>query len=187
MKKLSWLLIMAMLISLFAFTASAEGEYAQAPMFDELVESGELPPVEERIPEVPKIVDEISAEYLDFECGNYGGTLRLTTQVVNWDADGFVGNTEALLTMESVNSGIVTPNIVEAYEVNDDNTEFTFTLRKGLKWSDGTPVTMDDFKFGIENVVFNEEITPVVAAWMRDAGSAAGDPFTLHYSLLLFH
>ena len=44
MKKLSWLLIMAMLISMFAFTASAEGEYAQAPMFDALVESGELPP-----------------------------------------------------------------------------------------------------------------------------------------------
>jgi len=177
MKKLSWLLVLAMLLSMCAFSASAEGEYTQAPMFDELVESGELPPVEERIPEVPKIVDEISAEYLDYECGNYGGTLRLTTQVVNWDADGFVGNTEALLTMESVNSGIVTPNIVENYEVNDDNTEFTFTLRKGLKWSDGTPVTMDDFKFGIENFIFNEELTPIVAAYMRDGGTSEGNPF----------
>ena len=177
MKKLSWLLVLAMLISMFAFSASAEGEYTQAPMLDAAVEAGELPPVEERLPEVPKIVDEISAEYLDYECGNYGGTLRLTTQVVNWDADGFVGNTEALLTMESVNSGIVTPNIVQDVQVNDDNTEFTFTLRKGLKWSDGTEVTMEDFKFGIENFIFNEELTPIVSAYMRDGGTSEGAPF----------
>ena len=44
MKKLSWLLVLAMLLSMCAFSASAEGEYTQAPMFDELVESGELPP-----------------------------------------------------------------------------------------------------------------------------------------------
>ncbi len=177
MKKLSWLLVLAMLISMMSFTASAEGTYTQAPMLDARVEAGELPPVEERLPEVPKIVDEVSAEYLDFECGNYGGTIRLTTQVVNWDADGFVGNTEALMTMESVNSGIVTPNIVQDCQVNEDNTEFTFTLRKGLKWSDGTPVTMEDFKFGIENFIFNEELTPIVAAYMRDGGTSEGNPF----------
>jgi len=34
MKKLSWLLVLAMLLSMCAFSASAEGEYTQAPMFD---------------------------------------------------------------------------------------------------------------------------------------------------------
>ena len=177
MKKLSWLLVLAMLLSMCTF-ASAEGEYSQSPMLDARVEAGELPPVEERLPEVTKLPDEISDEYLDYECGNYGGTLRLTTQVVNWDADGFVGMNEALLTMESVNSGIVTPNIVESYEANEDNTVFTFKLRNGLKWSDGTEVTMEDFKFGIENYVFNEELTPVVSAYMRDGGTSEGEPFT---------
>ena len=178
MKKLSWLLVLAMLISMLSMTASAEGTYTQAPMLDAAVEAGELPPVEERLPEVPKIVDEVSAEYLDYECGNYGGTLRLATQVVNWDADGFVGMNEALMTMQSVNSGIVTPNIVGDVQANEDNTEFIFTLRKGLKWSDGSPVTMEDYKFGIENVVFNEELTPVVSSYMRDGGSSKGEPFT---------
>ena len=178
MKKLSWLLVLAMLISMFAFTASAEGEYAQSPLFDELVESGELPPVEERLPEVPRVAKEILDEYLDLEIGNYGGTLRLTTSVVNWDADGFIGQNEALLTMESVSSDTITANIVEYYEVSEDNTTFTFGLRKGLKWSDGTPVTMEDFEFGINHHVFNEEITPVVSSYMRDGGTASGDPFT---------
>ena len=42
MKKLSWLLVLAMvLLPLCAVTATAEGTYTQAPMFDALVESGE--------------------------------------------------------------------------------------------------------------------------------------------------
>ena len=178
MKKLSWLLVLAMLISMFAMTASAEGDYAQAPMFDAAVEAGELPPVEERLPENPRVAKEILDEYLDMEIGNYGGTLRLTTSVVNWDADGFIGQNEALLTMESANSDVITPNVVEDLVITEDNKVFTFTLRKGLKWSDGTPVTMADFEFGINNHIFNEEITPVVSAYMRDGGTAEGDPFT---------
>ena len=178
MKKLSWLLVLAMLISMFAVTASAEGDYSQAPMFDELVESGELAPVEERLPENPRLVKEILDEYLDQEVGNYGGTLRLATCQVNWDADGFIGMNEALLTMESANSDVITPNIVENYEVSDDQKTFTFTLRKGLKWSDGVEVTMDDIEFTINHYIFNEEITPVVAAYLRDGGTAEGEPFT---------
>ena len=176
MKKLSWLLVLAMVVSLFAMTATAEGEYSQSPMLDAAVESGDLPPVEERLPETPRIVKEILDEYLDYECGNYGGTLRLATCQVNWDADAFIGEDENFLTMESANSDVITPNIVEEFTANDDNTVFTFKIRKGLKWSDGEEVTMEDIKFGVENFVFNEELTPVVAAWMRDGGTAAGEP-----------
>ena len=54
MKKFTALVIaLAMLATMTAFGASAEGTYAQAPMFDALVESGELAPVEERLPENP--------------------------------------------------------------------------------------------------------------------------------------
>ncbi len=178
MKKLSWLLVLAMIASVFTFAASAEGTYAQSPLLDEAVAGGTLPPVEERLPENPKIADEILPEYLDYESGNYGGTLRLVTSVVNWDADCFVGNDEALLTMESAASDVITPNVVETYEANEDNSVFTFTLRKGLKWSDGTEVTMADVEFAINSFVFNAELTPVVAAWMRDGGRSDGQPFT---------
>ena len=112
MKKLSWILVLAMLLSMMSFAASAEGEYAQAPMLDARVEAGELPPVEERLPEEPRVVKEILDEYLDMEIGNYGGTLRLVTKAVNWDADVFVGCNEAILTMESANSDVITPNVV---------------------------------------------------------------------------
>ena len=178
MKKLALILTFAMLLSMCAFTGSAEGAYNEAPMLAQRVEAGELPPVEERLPENPRIAHEILDEYLDYECGNYGGTMRLITKAVNWDADVFVGNDEALLTMASANSGDVTPNVVEDYQVNDDQTEFTFTIRKGLKWSDGEEVTMEDYRFGVEDFVLNQELTPVVAAYMRDGGTSAGDTFT---------
>jgi peptide/nickel transport system substrate-binding protein len=178
MKKLSLLLVLAMLLSCACFTASAEGEYTQAPWFDAAVEAGELPPVEERLPENPCYIKEVLDEYLDQEVGIYGGTLRFPTNSVNWDADIFVSCNEALLTMESANSDQITPNVVESYSVNEDNTVYTFTLRKGLKWSDGTPVTMADVEFGVNNYIFNEELTPVISSYMRDGGVAAGDPFT---------
>ncbi len=179
MKKLSILLVLVMVLSTTSFvSASAEGEYSQAPMLDERVESGELPPVEERLPENPCVIKEVLDEYLDQEVGNYGGTLRFATNSVNWDADIFVAMDEALLTMESANSDVITPNIVESYEVNEDNTVYTFKLRKGLKWSDGVELTMEDVEFGINDFVFNDELTPVVSAYMRDGGVSSGEPFT---------
>jgi peptide/nickel transport system substrate-binding protein len=178
MKKLASLIVaLAMLVSLGA-AAGAEG-YSQAPMLDELVESGALPPLEERLPDNPKVADDRSAEYLEdgeFEIGNYGGTIRSGSMTPNYNGDVFIMLTENLLTMVDTYSGEVTPNLVEAYEVNDDYTEFTFTLRKGLKWSDGAEVTMEDFRFAFEDYIFNTELTPVVDAYLRAGGKSTGAP-----------
>ncbi|MGI6238924.1 MAG: ABC transporter substrate-binding protein [Christensenellales bacterium] len=177
MKKLSLLLAVAMALSMLALPALAESSYAQSPMLDEAVASGALASVADRLPETPKLAKEILDEYLDYEIGNYGGTMRFVTSVVNWDADVFIGMNEGILSMSSTNSGEILPNVVGAYEANEDQTAFTFTLRSGLKWSDGTEVTMDDVRFTIENCIFNEELTPTIAAYMRDGGSTEGDPF----------
>lgn len=179
MKRMSlFLAFVVLMVSMLTFAASAETTYAQAPMLDAAVEAGELPPVEARLPENPKLIKEVLDEYLDYEIGNYGGTLRLVSSSVAWSADAFIGLNEALLSMSSTDSDEILPNVVESYTVNEDCTVFTFTLRKGLKWSDGSDVTMADFEFAINDTIFNEEITPVVPAYMRDGGSSAGEPFT---------
>lgn len=179
MKKLSLMLALALVLGMLPFAASAtEAAYAQSPILDAQVESGALPPVADRLPENPKLVKEAADEYLTYEIGNYGGTLRLVTPSVGWSSDCFIGLNEALLSMSSSDSDEILPNIVESYSANEDNTVFTFTLRKGLRWSDGAEVTMDDFAFAINDFVFNQELNPVVAAYMRDGGSSAGDPFT---------
>ena len=63
MKKLASLIVALALLMTLCAMAEPEG-YSQAPMFDELVESGALPPLEERLPDTPKVADDRSAEYL---------------------------------------------------------------------------------------------------------------------------
>ena len=42
------------------------------------------------------------------------------------------------------------PRLAESFEVSDDAKTFTFKLRKGVKWSDGTPFTTADIAFAVE-------------------------------------
>jgi peptide/nickel transport system substrate-binding protein len=44
----------------------------------------------------------------------------------------------------------VQPQMVDTYEVSDDNLTYTFTLRDGLLWHDGAPVTSEDAIASIE-------------------------------------
>lgn len=50
---------------------------------------------------------------------------------------------------------------------NDDFTEWTFTLREGVKWENGQPVTPEDIKFGIERS-FDRTSFPEGAAYSND-------------------
>lgn len=44
------------------------------------------------------------------------------------------------------------PACAESYEVSEDGLTYTFTLKEGLKWSDGTPLTAKDFEYGWKRV-----------------------------------
>ncbi|MGI6239882.1 MAG: ABC transporter substrate-binding protein [Christensenellales bacterium] len=179
MRRIALALALCMLISACATPALAqETGYSQSPILDEAVASGALPPVAERLPAEPKLLHEILDEYIDLEIGNYGGTLNGISTDPNFYAKYFTGMNEGLLSMSSANSDEIIGNILKDYETNDDFTEFTLHLREGLRWSDGTPVTMDDFAFTIDHFLFNDELTPVVPKNMRAGGSSSGAPLT---------
>ena len=44
----------------------------------------------------------------------------------------------------------IQPQMVDSYEISDDNLTYTFTLREGLLWHDGQPVTAEDAIASIE-------------------------------------
>jgi peptide/nickel transport system substrate-binding protein len=46
----------------------------------------------------------------------------------------------------------------EPWEVSEDKLRFVFTLREGLKWSDGQPLTADDVVFSYNDLYLNPEI-----------------------------
>ncbi|MFK8137090.1 MAG: peptide ABC transporter substrate-binding protein [Bdellovibrionales bacterium] len=51
------------------------------------------------------------------------------------------------------------PGLAESYEVSDDAMTYTFNLRKGVKWSDGTELTASDFVYA-----WRRMLDPKVAA-----------------------
>jgi peptide/nickel transport system substrate-binding protein len=53
---------------------------------------------------------------------------------------------EGLLRIEPF-SGELEPNFAEGWRVSDDGLTYTFTIRKGLEWSDGQQITAHDFYF----------------------------------------
>ena len=50
-------------------------------------------------------------------------------------------------------SGSIVPACAESWDISDDGTVYTFHLRDGLKWSDGTPLTANDFVYSIQRVL----------------------------------
>jgi peptide/nickel transport system substrate-binding protein len=50
------------------------------------------------------------------------------------------------------------PELAEKWEISPDKKRIVFTLRQGLKWSDGQPLTADDVVFSFQDVIFNEKI-----------------------------
>ena len=136
--------------------AVAPGVYSEAPMLAELVAAGTLPPVDERLPENPMVM--AVAEGI----GNYGGTLRRGFRGVS-DRWGPTKHVDRLLVWWDKDL-IQRPRLVEAYELSDDATTWTFHLRPGMKWSDGAPVTTADVTWWWENYATNTDIFPGGAA-----------------------
>jgi len=152
------LVVTALVVGVQGMTESIYGE---APQLAEMVAAGELPPVEERLPTNPMLIQPVE------RVGVYGGTWRM----------GLVGAGdvsvirsyaayEGLLRWDSTWSRVI-PNLAQSYEVNEDASEFTFHLREGLRWSDGVPFTVDDIMFWYEDMVDVEDLHSSVKSWWK--------------------
>ena len=55
-------------------------------------------------------------------------------------------------------NGELEPALAESWEFAPDKKRIIFTLRDGLKWSDGEPLTVDDVVFTYNDIYLNEKI-----------------------------
>ncbi|MFZ6029199.1 MAG: ABC transporter substrate-binding protein [Chloroflexota bacterium] len=137
-------------------SAPEAAQYNQSPFLDAQVASAELPAVDERLPENPRVIKGLTDEQ-----GVYGGEMRIgfVGNSPEWGAMLFVAAWEHLVSWKADFSG-VEPNLAESIDVSQDATEYTFYLRKGIKWSDGVDFTANDIAFYIEDVMYNESLYP---------------------------
>ncbi|MBX3051331.1 MAG: ABC transporter substrate-binding protein [Caldilineaceae bacterium] len=159
--------------------AGGIAEYHEAPELAALVASGDLPAVEERLPVEPIVVEP------DEAIGKYGGTLVASIdgqRPVAADVNYFLIEP---LTVHNPQEEIV-PNVASGWEWNDDYTQLTLTLRKGIKWSDGVPFTSEDIMFWWNDLVLNTELTPTPHALLSRDGVLAElvalDDFTVQFT-----
>lgn len=51
-------------------------------------------------------------------------------------------------------TGEVIPKLAKSFEISPDGKTYTFNLRRGVKWSDGKPITADDVVFTWDKIIF---------------------------------
>ncbi|MFC1961022.1 ABC transporter substrate-binding protein [Chloroflexota bacterium] len=148
-------LLLVLSLSMITPVAAQDMEYNEAPMLAEMVAAGELPPVAERLPVNPRVVESDSI-------GVYGGIWHRAWRGVNdFHCYGRTNYDPALRWPRDPNDP-VQPGLAEAWEFNEDGTELTLYFREGLKWSDGVPWTVDDVIFWWEAIENDPEITASV-------------------------
>ena len=124
--------------------------YGESPMWAQMVQAGQLPPVAERLPEEPWVIptDRI---------GKYGGQLHRAYLGMN-DMWNFMRLSRHPVARWTTDGTGAIPSTVKGWEISDGGATYTFTMRKGMKWSDGVPVTMEDIRFAWEDVIANDKL-----------------------------
>jgi len=130
---------------------------------------GSAPATEEPTSEGTEATTETSTEASDVEqtlIWNLGSDPKTIDPGLNAATDGghVTNNTFEGLMREI--DGKLEPAMAESYTISEDGMTYTFTIREGVKWSDGKPVTANDFEYAWSRVVNPE--TASEYAWIFD-------------------
>ena len=122
----------------------------ESPACAELVADGVLPPVAERVGSEPCVVAGVDG------VGQHGGTLVLS----HGQAEPPHRFCAATLLRWSPHGYPLVPHVAKSFQVSEDSRSFTFTLRAGMRWSDGDEFGTEDVEYWWRHEVQNATITP---------------------------
>lgn len=163
---------------IYAISAQENLELKESPLLSEQVKKGNLPPLDERLPEYPIVVPVVE------RLGYYGGIWRHYHIGTDMLTMRFINNYTPLVRWNSDVSDLV-PGLAESWEFSPDGRNITFHLRKGVRWSDGEFFTSRDILFWWE--LCNDPRVPIVPPeWAFVNGKlmevTAPDPYTVKFS-----
>ncbi|MGH2426623.1 MAG: ABC transporter substrate-binding protein, partial [bacterium] len=111
-----------------------------------------------RLPDIPNPKVNMNAP----EIGKYGGVYvvaqfsdpRTFNPIVAQESSStaVVGPIFDGLTDYNYLTGEIEPGLAESWEVSRDGRSWTFTLRQGVRWHDGRPLTVDDVVFTFQAI-----------------------------------
>ncbi|MCB0085752.1 MAG: ABC transporter substrate-binding protein, partial [Caldilineaceae bacterium] len=148
-------------------TYKALDEYHEPEWVTALVEAGELPPIEERLPAEPKV---ILTSGMSDGIGTYGDAWRDFSACPTAGWNNGAGVTAGWFGIESMSFNYQAlvktgplfradqdlepfPNLAKSWDWSEDGLELTMHLMEGVKWSDGEPFNADDVMFTWEDLI----------------------------------
>lgn len=162
--------------------------YSEPAWVTALVEAGELPPVEERLPDEPQV---FLASGMSDGLGEYGGVWRDFSAVATEGWNLCAGQTQGwygvnyIYGESLVKSGPMFlrsdvlepfPNLAKGWEWSEDGFELTMDLIVGARWSDGDPFDAEDVMFTWEDVILDDNVN----SWTtRSTWQIDGEDITL--------
>jgi peptide/nickel transport system permease protein len=126
----------------------------EAPVLAELVREGRLPPVAERVGPEPVVMEGVDG------VGRYGGTWhRLVNSIQDFSTIYWRLSASNLVRWSPQGYPLV-PHIAKSWEISPDYRVYTFTLRRGVRWSDGYPLTSEDIVYWYQNEILYFNVQP---------------------------
>lgn len=181
------------------FEFKALPAYSEPAWVTAFVDAGKLPPVAERLPKEPLVYK--TANMPDGP-GVYGDVMR---HVIGGRPEGWnfwagqsygwggidIGLVECLTRtgpLFTVNSTDLQPlpNLAKSWEWSEDGKVLTIRLIEGAKWSDGDPFDVEDIEFYWNDVVMDENVTPLMGASPATYNNAAFAVVDAHTFTLTF-
>lgn len=137
-------LLLALAMTCTALVGCGGSESADAPQTIDDIEAT----VEE---ETAEEATQAAAQELTFVLNNEPDTIDPTITSNSFATPFIVNCFEGLVTYNE--AGEIVAGNAETWSSNDDMTVYTFKLKEGLKWSDGTPLTAQDYVYSALRVL----------------------------------
>ncbi|MCY3866155.1 MAG: ABC transporter substrate-binding protein [Chloroflexi bacterium] len=144
--------------------------YSEPAWVTELVEAGELPPVEDRLPENPQVIlnsgmstgpGVYGGQWRDFSAVPTAGWNLCARQTQGWFginyiyAESLVKSGPMFLRHDNLEP---LPNLATDWEWSEDGTQLVMNIIEGAKWSDGAPFGVHDIMFTWEHIILDENV-----------------------------
>jgi len=142
---------------------------SEAPILAEQVKAGKLPPLKDRLPEEPVVLD---------RKGKFGGTMRTvgnSKDLFIWTPVKYGGGMHGTPLRLAPDLANWVPNVLKHLEMSKDFKTLTATIRKGIRWSDGQPHTAEDWKFWYDHVLTDNDVHSALLGPIRQYFTVGGE------------
>lgn len=126
----------------------------EAPVLADLARDGKLPPVAERTGPEPVVLAGVDG------VGRYGGTWQRLVNSITDLSTIYWRLSDSNLVRWSPQGYPLVPHLAKSWEVSPDQRIYTFTLRRGVRWSDGQPFTSEDISYWYEHEIKYFNVQP---------------------------